>query len=92
MRRWGCPPLLALLDSSRVAGALAAPLSWRYFIIFDPTPSRDAQRRFIGFRLIVRAPFLWTSRSATSTPPECSGEIAIEDACGRKWFNDLQSS
>ena len=50
MRRWGCPPLLAFSAASRAAGALAAPLLWRYYRLFDPTHYREAQRRSIGFR------------------------------------------
>ena len=53
MRRWGCPPPLALLAASRAAGALAIPLSSHYFFLFDPTYAREAQGCSIGFRLIV---------------------------------------
>ena len=53
MRRWGRPPLLALLTASRAAGALVVPLSYRYFLLFDPTHAREAQRRSIDFRLLV---------------------------------------
>ena len=51
-----CPPSVALLAASRAAGALAPPLSKRYFLFFDPALHREIQRRSIGFRLLVRIP------------------------------------
>ena len=50
MQRWGCPPLLALSAASRAAGALAAPLLWRYYRLFTPAHDRESQRHSIGFR------------------------------------------
>ena len=63
MRRLQCPALLALPAARRAAGALAPPLSYRYFILFDSAHTQEAQSRSIGFRLPVRAPFLWTGLS-----------------------------